>query len=242
MAKLGVNIDHVATLRQARGERYPDPVRAAVICEESGADSIVAHLREDRRHINEKDVMALRKTLRKRFNLEMAISAEIVDIALRVKPDCVTLVPERRQELTTEGGLDVVAAYARLRRVVRQFEAKGIEVSLFVDPVKAQILKAKAVGAPVIELHTGRYAAARTAEARRRELKKISDMVIFAGEIGLVVSAGHGLHYQNTAPVARIPGLYELNIGHSIVSESVYVGLPKAVREMKRLIRASIKK
>jgi len=237
MAKLGVNIDHVATLRQARGEDYPDVVTAARICEQAGATSIVCHLREDRRHIQDADVWKLRKSVRTRLNLEMSLAAEIVAIACRVKPDQATLVPERRQELTTEGGLDVVAYFQKTKRAVQQLQAKGIEVSLFIDPVQNQIRAAFETGADMVELHTGRYANARTASVRQKELKKIKIAAALAQELGLIVHAGHGLKYDNVKPIAAIPGMQELNIGHSIICQAVFDGLARAVGEMKKLIK-----
>lgn len=237
MAKLGVNIDHVATLRQARGEDYPDVVTAARICEQAGATSIVCHLREDRRHIQDADVWKLRKSVRTRLNLEMSLAAEIVAIACRVKPDQATLVPERRQELTTEGGLDVVAYFQKTKRAVQQLQAKGIEVSLFIDPVQNQIRAAFETGADMVELHTGRYANARTASVRQKELKKIKIAAALAQELGLIVHAGHGLKYDNVKPIAAIPGMQELNIGHSIICQAVFDGLARAAGEMKKLIK-----
>lgn len=236
MPKLGVNIDHVATLRQARREYEPDPVRAALVCQKAGAHSIVAHLREDRRHINDNDVKRLRKII-KRFNLEMSIHPQIVKRALEVKPDQVTLVPERRQEITTEGGLDVIKYFAPIKRVVGRLEKHGIRVSLFIDPDKRQIAKAHATGAKIIELHTGRYARARNKKTLQRELAKLKESARFAQGLGLTVNLGHGLNYKNTKAAAKIPGIYELNIGHSIVSYSVLAGLEKAVKHMLRLTR-----
>jgi len=235
MPKLGVNIDHVATLRQARGEEDPDPIQAAKICEQAGAHSIVCHLREDQRHIQLRDVKALRKTVKTRLNLEMSINKRIVDIALRIKPDEVTLVPERRQELTTEGGLDVIRFFTRIKKTVTRFQKNGITVSLFVDPLAQQIRRSQATGATMIELHTGKYALVTTAAARRRELRKLKDMTRYARSLGLTVNAGHGLKYHNTRAIARIPGIEELNIGHSIISRAVFTGLGPAVKEMIRL-------
>ncbi len=235
MPKLGVNIDHVATLRQARRGFDPDPVTAALICLRSGAHSIVAHLREDRRHIQDKDVYALRKVIRN-FNLEMSINPGIVDVALKVKPDQVTLVPERRQELTTEGGLDVVRNFQRLKNVVKDFAQKKIVVSLFLAADRRQIDASRDLRVEAIELHTGHYADAKTRLAQSKELKKIREMARYAHHLGLIVNAGHGLNYTNTAAIANIPEMQELNIGHSIVSRAVVVGLSKAVGEMSKLI------
>jgi len=237
MPKLGVNIDHVATLRQARREFEPDPIAAARACEQAGADSIVCHLREDRRHINDADVRKLRRTVRTRLNLEMSLAPDVVKAALAIRPDHVTLVPERRQELTTEGGLDVVRQFVRIKKTVNLFKRKGIAVSLFIDPHKKQILRTKETGAQMIELHTGPYAQAKTPVARQRELRKLKNMTQYARELGLIVNAGHGLNYTNTRAVARIKGIAELNTGHSIIARSIFVGLPKAVSEMKRLSR-----
>ncbi len=236
MAKLGVNIDHVATLRQARREFDPDPILAAEICERAGADSIVAHLREDRRHIQDKDIYALKKIIKTRFNLEMSLNEEIVQIALKVKPDQATFVPERRQEITTEGGLDVIKYFKRVQRAVGLLQDKGIEVSLFIDPKKEQIDATVKTGARVIELHTGRYAQVKTKTEQRREFKRLSEMTEYASLRGLTVNAGHGLNYENTKAVAGIAQMNELNIGHSIISQAVFVGLEKAVKEMKKLV------
>ncbi|MCK5260064.1 MAG: pyridoxine 5'-phosphate synthase [Candidatus Omnitrophica bacterium] len=237
MPKLGVNVDHVATLRQARREFNPDPVLAAKICEQAGADSIVAHLREDRRHINDHDIRRLRKAVTTRLNLEMSLNREIVAIAALIKPDEATLVPEKRAEITTEGGLDVVRHFSRVTKTVQTLQKKGIAVSLFIDPIKKQIKKAQESGATVIELHTGRYDLVQTTAARARELKKIKDMTRYAQDLGLTVNAGHGLKYHNTRPIARIPGIEELNIGHSIISRAVFVGLAAAVKEMVKIIK-----
>lgn len=239
MPKLGVNIDHVATLRQARREFEPDPIRAARICERAGAHSIVCHLREDRRHINEHDVKKLRKTIKAQLNLEMSMNSKIVRIAAKIKPDQATLVPEKRKELTTEGGLDVISHFQKTKKVVKTLQKRNIAVSLFIDPVKEQILKAKATGATAIELHTGTYARAATKTARTRELNKISRMTRFARTLGLRVNAGHGLNYQNTKAIARIRGIEELNTGHSIIAQAVFIGLEKAVKKMVRLCKAT---
>lgn len=237
MAKLGVNIDHVATLRQARGEQEPDPIAAASICELAGADSIVAHLREDRRHINDKDLKLLREIVKTRLNLEMSIQKDIVAIALEVLPDQATLVPERRHELTTEGGLDVVSLASRIKPVVAKLKKKGIAVSLFIEPDKKQIEKSKKVGADFIELHTGKYSHSQNEMEFKERLKELIEATRFAKELGLGVNAGHGLNYQNVCAVAKLKGIEELNIGHSIISRAVFVGLNQAVREMKELMR-----
>jgi pyridoxine 5-phosphate synthase len=234
--RLGVNIDHIATLREARGESAPDPAFAALIAEDSGAESIVAHLREDRRHINDSDLYVLRGIVRSRLNLEMSISPEIVNIACKVKPDQATLVPEKRQELTTEGGLDVAGNLARITKTINRLETAGIDVSLFINPVKSQIKSAKQAGAKMIELHTGSYANAVNKKQEDKYLKELKSAVTFANSLGLKVFAGHGLNYNNVSSVAGIRGIEELNIGHSIISRAVFTGLGKAVREMKELI------
>jgi len=232
---LGVNIDHVATLRQARGTRYPDPVKAALDAEEAGADGITLHLREDRRHIQERDVRLLRDVLQTRMNLEVALTAEMLAFAQEIRPAHVCLVPERREELTTEGGLDVVGQVQRIRDAIAALPAS--EVSLFIDPELQQIQAAKDCGAPVIELHTGRYAEAETQEEQASELQRLAKAVEFAIGLGLVVNAGHGLHYHNVQPIAAMPGINELNIGHAIVAHAVFVGFKQAVKEMAELIR-----
>jgi pyridoxine 5-phosphate synthase len=237
MPQLGINIDHVATLRQARRETDPDPIMAARICEQAGAHSIVAHLREDRRHIQDLDIILLRKSIKIPFNLEMSAAPSIVKIALQVKPDQVTLVPEKRKEITTEGGLDVTANRKRLISVCDQLQSKGMKVSLFIDPDKKQIDAAKGLNVPVIELHTGSYARAFVGRTEDKELAKIKSMTAYARKLGLIVNAGHGLNYQNVAAIARIPGMKELNIGHSIISRAVFVGLKEAVKEMVRIIK-----
>jgi pyridoxine 5-phosphate synthase len=236
MPLLGVNIDHVATVRQSRRGFEPDPVAAALLCEKAGAHSVVAHLREDRRHIQDKDVSRLREALKIKFNLEMSAAPAIVRIACRLRPDQVTLVPEHRQELTTEGGLDVIRNFKKLAVVCAQLQERGIEVSLFVDPVKAQLDRSRKI-ASVVELHTGRYADAPSVAGRKRELKILREMTAYGQDLGLTVNAGHGLKYDNTRPVAQIPGMYELNIGHSIVSRSLSVGIEQAVREMIGIIK-----
>lgn len=237
MIKLGINIDHVATLRQARGGFEPDPLLAAKICENAGCDSIVAHLREDRRHIEDSDIIALRKSIRTKLNLEMSIAPDIVKFACEVCPDQATLVPERRLELTTEGGLDVKKGFSRIKKAVEILQNKGIVVSLFVDPEKLQIEYSKKTGAEFIELHTGLYANADSEIMRKKELEKLSIITKYARSLGLGVNAGHGLNYFNAKDVARINGIEELNIGHSIIARAVFTGLGKAVGEMIEYIR-----
>jgi pyridoxine 5-phosphate synthase len=238
MITLGVNIDHVATVREARKTFEPDPVSAAIQCEEAGAEGIVCHLRKDRRHINEKDLRALKDKVRTKLNMEMSVDPEIVDIAIQVKPDQATLVPENRQEVTTEGGLDCVRHFARVSEVVAELAGAGIEVSLFIDPDRAQIVASKESGAGIIEFHTGRYAEEFNAGGDyEKELNILKEMTAFAIEEGLTVCAGHGLTYQNVKPVAAIEGMHELNIGHSVISRSVFVGIKEAVKEMKGLIK-----
>ncbi|HEU0230580.1 MAG TPA: pyridoxine 5'-phosphate synthase [Burkholderiaceae bacterium] len=236
MIELGVNIDHVATLRQQRLTVYPDPVRAALCAEDAGADLITLHLREDRRHIQDADVIAVRAALRTRMNLECAITPEMLDIACRVKPDDVCLVPEKRQELTTEGGLDVVGRYAAVERAVARLREAGVRVSLFIDPDPAQIAAAARAGATVIELHTGAFADAGNAEAARHELERVRAGIAQGIGLGLRVNAGHGLHYDNVLAVAALPGVSELNIGHAIIARAVFDGLDRAVRDMKALL------
>lgn len=234
---LGVNIDHVATLRQARGTRYPDPVHAALLAEQGGADGITLHLREDRRHIQDHDLERLAPVLQTRMNLEMAVTEEMLAIAERARPAHCCLVPEKREELTTEGGLDVAAEPERIRGACDRLARAGIQVSLFIDPDPRQILAARQVGAPTVELHTGRYADAAGDEARRGEFDRVRAGVELGLEQGLIVNAGHGLHYHNTEAIAAIPGIHELNIGHGIVARAVFTGLEQAVRDMKTLIR-----
>lgn len=236
MPKLGVNIDHVATIRQARREFDPDPVQAAVIAAKNGADTIVCHLREDRRHIQDQDVFKIRKTVKKPLNLEMSIHPAIIKIALKVKPNYVMFVPERREEITTEGGLDVIRHFKKIKNAAQILKKKNIMVSLFIDPKTGQILKAKETGAAIIELHTGQYANARTAGARKIRLEQIKKAAQTAKAVGLTVHAGHGLKYHNTAAIARIKEIDELNIGHAIISEAVFTGLPAAVRRMKKIV------
>jgi pyridoxine 5-phosphate synthase len=237
MIRLGVNIDHIATLRQARRAEEPDPVAAAVLALLGGADGITVHLREDRRHIQDRDVRLLRPIVPRRLNLEMAALDAIADIACEVKPDAVTLVPERRQELTTEGGLDVAAHEAAVGRVVERLRSAGIEVSLFIDPDPRQIEAAARLRSQAVEIQTARYSEARTAEAHARELDALRQATRSAADRGLHVHMGHGLNYTNVQEVAAIPGVQELNIGHSIVSRSVLVGMERAVRDMKGAIR-----
>ncbi len=237
MIRLGVNIDHVATVRQARRAAEPDPVAAAVLALLGGADGITVHLREDRRHIQERDVRVLREVVSNRLNLELAAVDSVLAIALQVRPDEATLVPEKRAELTTEGGLDVVAHETTVGPVVRRLQDAGIEVSLFIDPDEAQIEAAVHLGVPAIEIQTARYSEARTLEDRAREVEALRAAATFAGTRGLHVHLGHGLNYTNLAPVVALPGIEELNIGHSIVARAVLVGMERAVREMKEAIR-----
>ncbi|MEK6294909.1 MAG: pyridoxine 5'-phosphate synthase [Paraburkholderia tropica] len=236
---LGVNIDHVATLRNARGTAYPDPIRAALLAEEAGADAITLHLREDRRHIVDADVRTLRPLLKTRMNLECAVTAEMLDIACEIQPHDVCLVPEKRAELTTEGGLDVAGQFESDRDACRQLAAAGCRVSLFIDPDETQIRAAQAAGAPVIELHTGRYAEAHEAAEQQREYERVVAGVNCGMGLGLKVNAGHGLHYTNVQPIAAIEGIHELNIGHAIVGHAVFVGWENAVREMKAIMVSS---
>jgi pyridoxine 5-phosphate synthase len=230
---LGVNIDHIATLRNARGTKYPDPVHAAEIAERAGADGITVHLREDRRHILDRDVRILKETIQTRMNLEMAVTDEMVDIALQTKPEFVCLVPEKREELTTEGGLDVKGQLDKVKVATEKLTAAGIKVSLFIDADKGQIDAAKACNAPFIELHTGHYADAETEQDQQDELKKIAAAASYASDIGITVNAGHGLTYHNVGAIAAIPEVYELNIGHSIIGRAAFDGLDKAVSDMK---------
>lgn len=236
---LGVNIDHVATLRQARGTRYPDPVQAALEAEQAGADGITLHLREDRRHIQERDVTLLKDMLVSRMNLEMAVTEEMLAIAERVRPADCCLVPEKREELTTEGGLDVAGQEQRMREACTRLAAAGVRVSLFIDADPAQIDAAARVGAPVIEIHTGHYADAPEAAAQQAEYDKILAATRQAHDLGLQVNAGHGLHYHNTAAIAAIPQIRELNIGHAIIARALFTGLQAAVREMRALMQAA---
>ena len=233
---LGVNIDHVATLRNARGTSYPDPVLAAGLAEQAGADGITIHLREDRRHITDRDVEILRQTLQTPMNLEMAVTDEMLDIACRIKPHFVCLVPEKRTEVTTEGGLDVAGQLAKVQAAISRLAAVGTQVSLFIDADHVQIDAAVAVGAPYIEIHTGRYADATSTAEQLEELARIQEAARYAHGLGLRVNAGHGLHYHNVKPIAAIPEMEELNIGHAIIGRAVFEGLPAAVTEMKRLM------
>jgi pyridoxine 5-phosphate synthase len=235
-ARLGVNVDHVATLRQARRSAYPDPVAAALLAELGGADQITIHLREDRRHIQDRDLEVMRKTVTTRLNLEMAATQEMVKIAYEIRPDEVTLVPERREELTTEGGLDVVRGKDGVARVVKTLRDADILASLFIDPDLDQVRAAHRVEAQVVEIHTGRYCDARLPGDRRRELARIVDAAKAAAKLGLQVAAGHGLNYQNVQPVAAVAEIEEFNIGHAIVARAVLVGMERAVREMKELL------
>ena len=238
--KLGVNIDHIATLRQVRRGIEPEPVFAALICEASGADGIVVHLREDRRHIKDSDLYILKKCVKTKLNLEMSVVPEIVSIACKVKPDQATLVPERRQELTTEGGLDVAGNFKRVKQAIERLHKSGIVVSLFIDPDEKQIDASKNSGVKLIELHTGRYADAKAKKMHDKYFKELQDAAAFAINKGLIVNAGHGLDYYNVARVARIKGIEELNIGYSIVCRAVLVGLSRAVKEMKALISTTV--
>ena len=233
---LGVNIDHIATLRQARGTSYPDPVHAAAVAEHAGAEGITVHLREDRRHIIDRDIYLLAKTLKTRMNFEMAVTDEMLDIACEVKPTYVCLVPEKREELTTEGGLDVAGQMGKIAAAIQRLDDVGVKVSLFIDADKAQIDAAVAVKAPLIEIHTGCYADAANEVEEAKELARIKEMATYAHSKGLIVNAGHGLHYHNVKPIAAIPELYELNIGHAIIARAVIDGLDKAVRDMKQLM------
>lgn len=236
---LGVNVDHVATLRQQRGTRYPDPVLAALAAEQAGADGITVHLREDQRHIQPRDVERLLELVETRVNLEMAASETMVAKACAWRPAACCLVPERREELTTEGGLDVAGQLERLTAVVTRLRESGIEVSLFIEPSARQIDAAVKSGAPAIELHTGVYADANDAATRAQELDRLAEAARYAASAGLVVNAGHGLHYHNVIPVAALPEVHELNIGHAIIAQALFCGLPQAVRDMKqRLLEA----
>jgi len=240
MIELGVNIDHVATVRNARGTTYPDPIEAALLAEDAGADAITLHLREDRRHIRDADVRAIRARLRTRMNLELAVTDEMLAIAVEVRPHDACLVPERREELTTEGGLDVAGRFERVSAAVAQLAAAGVRVSLFIDPDARQIEAARAAGAPVIELHTGRYADAHDADERAREFERIRSGVDAGLRAGFdKVNAGHGLNVDNVGPVAALDGIAELNIGHAIVARALFIGWSAAVREMKALLIAA---
>ena len=238
MIRLGVNVDHVATVRQARLIDVPDPVEAALLAERAGADGITVHLREDRRHIQERDVRLLRERSRSKVNLEMAVTSEMVAFAESVKPDDACFVPEKREELTTEGGLDVVLHQAKIKEAVERLQGRGIHVSLFIDPDQAQIEAAKEVGAHAIEIHTGSYCNV-GGPARAKELDTIAGAARLARGLGLEVHGGHGLNYENVLPIARIPEIVELNIGHSIIARAVIVGIAQAVREMKEILRSA---
>ncbi|WP_324779140.1 pyridoxine 5'-phosphate synthase [Thiobacillus sedimenti] len=233
---LGVNIDHIATLRQARKTRYPSPVEAALVAETAGADSITLHLREDRRHIQDADVAILRQVLKTKMNLEMAVTEEMLGVAIATKPQDVCLVPEKREELTTEGGLDVANQLPRLTDACKRLADAGIRVSLFIDADFAQLDAAHAAGAPVVEIHTGHYADAATGAERVAEFERIRMAVAYGRSLGLTVNAGHGLTYHNVQPIAALPGIHELNIGHAIVAQALFVGWQDAVAEMKRLM------
>ncbi|RRS06528.1 pyridoxine 5'-phosphate synthase [Pseudoalteromonas sp. J010] len=233
---LGVNVDHIATLRQARGTSYPDPAHAAAVAEHAGADGITIHLREDRRHIQDRDVYVMAKTIQTRMNLEIAVTDEMLDIACEVKPEYVCLVPEKREELTTEGGLDVAGNLAKITAATERLADAGIKVSLFIDADKKQLDAAKKTGAPYIEIHTGAYADAENDTEMKAELERIREGVQYAHGLGLIVNAGHGLHYHNVKAIAEMPEIYELNIGHAIIARAAIDGLEKAVRDMKRLM------
>ena len=237
MTHLAINVDHVATVRNARGITEPDPVAAASICELAGAAGIVVHLREDRRHINDRDVRLLRETIKTRMNLEMGANKEIIDIALRLKPDMVTLVPEKRQELTTEGGLNVAGQKKKLAKTINKMDKAGIPVSLFIDPEAKQVKAAHAIGATYVELHTGRYCDATSETGREEEYQYIASAAEEAYQMGLRVNAGHGLDYQTTARIAALDTIEELSIGHAIIARAVFVGLDQAVREMGKIVR-----
>ncbi|CAM8436584.1 MULTISPECIES: pyridoxine 5'-phosphate synthase [Candidatus Methylopumilus] len=237
MLKLGINIDHVATLRQARGTKYPSVVEAALRAEQAGADSITLHLREDRRHMQDEDIFAIRPLLQTKMNLELAATDEMIAIASRVKPQDVCIVPERREERTTEGGLNVKESYDHLHRATQTLTQQGSRVSLFIAPDLRDIDLAKKMGAPVIEIHTGRYADAENEVTKQKELKRVKEAAAHALSLGLIVNAGHGLHYHNVNLIAEIPGIEELNIGHAIVAHALFVGWDNAIREMKLLLR-----
>jgi pyridoxine 5-phosphate synthase len=236
---LGVNIDHIATIRQARGTRYPEVVHAALLAEQNGADSITAHLREDRRHIQDRDISLLKDMLHTRLNMEMAVTDEMINIAIKVRPSACCLVPEKREELTTEGGLEVAGSLSRMKSACESLAAADIEVSLFIAPDMAQIDAAKAAGAPVVELHTGCYADALSPGERAMELDKIRQAVRYAASLGLQVNAGHGLHYHNVQAICRIPEIVELNIGHAIVAQALFSGLGQAVKDLKHIMQSA---
>jgi pyridoxine 5-phosphate synthase len=237
--KLGVNIDHIATLREARGTLYPDPVVGALLCEYAGCSSIVAHLREDRRHMKERDILFIKKAIKIPFNMEMSVNKDIVDFALKIKPEQSTLVPERRRELTTEGGIDLTNNnnYKKVEKAVKSLKQSGIIVSLFIDPNKKQIEKAKKIGADLIEFNTGKYSEAKSSSEVKKELLKVKQAAKFAKDLGFFVAAGHGLDYENVKAIVKIKEIEELNIGHSIICRSVFLGLVAAVEEMLKLIK-----
>ncbi len=242
MTRLGVNVDHVATVREARKGKSPDPVIAASLAELAGADGIVVHLREDRRHVQERDVRRLRETIQTKLDLEMAATEEMVRIASEIKPELVTFVPERREELTTEGGLNVILTQKALRRAIDFLHEQKIAVALFIDPESRQIEAASEILADAVEIHTGRYAnAVADSKDQRAELHQIMESVKLASKLGMIINAGHGLHYGNVVPIAQIPEIVELNIGHSIISRAVLVGIESAVREMRTLIRGAVR-
>ncbi len=234
---LGVNIDHIATLRQARGTNYPEPIQAALVAEQAGADGITAHLREDRRHIQDRDIFLLKEMLDTRLNLEMAVTNEMIAIAQQVKPAACCLVPEKREELTTEGGLDVASQIERMKSACSELANADIEVSLFIDPDEKQIDAAKIAGAPVIELHTGAYADANNSTQQKQELERIQKAAYYANSLGLQVNAGHGLHFHNVEAICYIPEIVELNIGHAIISQAVFSGLAQTVNDLKVMMR-----
>ncbi len=236
---LGVNVDHVATIRQARGVNYPQVVQAALVAEQAGADGITIHLREDRRHIQDRDVELVKECINSRLNLEMAVTDEMVAIARKIQPEYVCLVPEKREEVTTEGGLDVCANFDKVKRACEQLAGDGIKVSLFIDAENRQIEAASKAGAPFIEIHTGHYADACNELLRNEQYRLICDGVKVAKDMGLMVNAGHGLHYHNVAEIAAIPDIYELNIGHSIIAQSIFSGLSQAVADMKSIMQAA---
>ncbi|PIT17081.1 pyridoxine 5'-phosphate synthase [Snodgrassella alvi] len=233
---LGVNIDHVATVRNARGSIYPSPLEAALIAETHGADLITMHLREDRRHIRDADVFAVKNAISTRLNLEMALTPEMLDNALAVQPADVCIVPEKRQEITTEGGLDVLSQQNKVAEYTQKLTAAGIRVSLFIDADSRQIQACREVGAPVIELHTGAYADAADTQQRQQQLARIEDAAHQANEMGIIVNAGHGLNIHNVAPIARILAIHELNIGHALIAQAIFIGLPQAIEQMKTAI------
>jgi len=233
---LGVNIDHVATVRQARGIQYPEPVHAALVAEQAGADGITVHLREDRRHIQDRDVFLLRDTIQTRLNFEMGVTDEMLGIALKLKPEFCCLVPEKRQELTTEGGLDIVGQFSKIDNAVKTLAAENILVSLFIDADFKQIDAVAKAGAPFIEIHTGAYADATCPKIQRAELERIRAAAEYAASLGIIVNAGHGLHFHNVQAIAAIPQMYELNIGHALIARAIFTGLGPAVAEMKRLM------